>query len=432
MKLKNTVVQFSKLSAIAAFIPGVLLYYLFKVKSNQGLRMMIFILTVVYGLTMPYGEKSDFYAHKTMVSEVYFDMTFTTFFSDIINILTFELSSSSSDLYKHFISFISGAVFHSEVVFVLIVSIVYAYFFSGALALILDKLSFRNQRQKYVFVLLFLMFFINKNVEGITTVRTWTGLWVLCYSLLMYWKTKKHKYALMLLLPPLIHFAYFVIALPVYTLLVFGNRVRIVTIIFVASVALGQLKLDAVSKFFPDLSLLEQKTEQYSIDENSSALEKLESKAGKKERTFYKLLAVSGFFIYAIWVLISFVLFSKKLINSLSPMEQCFFLAGVLEISLSNVSGFNFALSNRSEIVGYTLLLIGLLSFLGRKGELFNFNKPIPMIFSLAYIGLSIPQLIYGLSFFLSKLSVFALFFPFVHAFSEDDFSVMDLIKTFV
>ena len=162
-------------------------------------------------------------------------MTFATFLSDLWHILTFQEASDSGirDLYKHVVSYFVGGVLGQPQLFFTVIAFVYGYFFTGSLLEIFRHVKWRHVN--YIVLGLAAMLFLVKNIEGVNTVRTWTGLWVLVYACLRYYDTKKARYALMMLLPPFIHFGYFVMVLPALAVLVLGNKPRAYAVIFVLS-----------------------------------------------------------------------------------------------------------------------------------------------------------------------------------------------------
>ena len=108
-----------------------------------------------------------------------------------------------------------------------------ATFFSGSMLFI-----FRNyelSKVNYIVLAFAVLLLLVKNVEGVNTVRTWTGLWVLVYGTLRYYETKKLKYILLMFLSPFIHFAYWVMILPAIVVLIFGNRILVYSVLFVLS-----------------------------------------------------------------------------------------------------------------------------------------------------------------------------------------------------
>src|SRR5688572_6498577 len=81
-----------------------------KARGFKTKRIVLIALIIVYGTTIPMGDRADGYRHKQMVYEEYLDMPWERFIDDAYRIVTLQISSSSADLYKHIISFISGSV----------------------------------------------------------------------------------------------------------------------------------------------------------------------------------------------------------------------------------------------------------------------------------------------------------------------------------
>ncbi|MEL7251686.1 MAG: hypothetical protein AAFO03_24900, partial [Bacteroidota bacterium] len=251
-------------------------------------RFLLILLIVIYGLTLPMTEAADGYRHQQMVINEYLDMGWDRFFSDLFKILTFEVSSSSRDVYKHIISFICGSLLQSPYLFFFFVSFVYGYFYSGVVIQLFRNFYIQKTAKGFIFWALVVLFFLNKNVEGIQTVRTWTGLWALFYGVFMYEHTQKKKYLLVMLFAPLIHFGYFVMAIPAYVVVFFGNYYRIIGIIFIISTLTSFVNLSLLRQVVPSASLAQQKLDGYGQEADQltaeARLEKIVNKSGRERR----------------------------------------------------------------------------------------------------------------------------------------------------
>lgn len=436
MNIKQNTYNFLILSL---FSP-VLVFYLFvKRKIKVYKRALLIILVMLYGVTIPMTHQADGYRHQKMVDDVYYYMSFETFIQDLINILSFEISSSSQDIYIHFVSYFTGGVLGMPFLFFYVISFIYGYFYSGVVLEIFKYVNnFRYKKSSFLFITIVMMFILNKNIEGIQTVRTWTGMWALFYFLIKYDSTKSKKYLFLLLtVPIMIHFGYAVMALPTYFALIFRNKARLFSIFFFISFFFT-FGISDISKYLPKSSLVDTKTAQYGLEkeevEGNVLYDKKESKSGiiNSERTWYKRLHMLGYFIYpkAFIVLIFFILNIPQ--NFMTSKEILLYSGGLLTITLSNVLSFISAASNRMEIIGFSFLLASLIMLLSRNTILYyELNKS--KFFKLTYALLLItflPQIIWWISFNLSQVSLYFIFAPFIPMFSDVNISAIDAFKS--
>lgn len=415
--------------------PLLVLVNMIKTRNIRGKRFLFTALVMIYGITLPLPKLADGFRHRQMVIDEYVGMSWSRFTDDFQKILSFEISSSSTDVYKHVISYISGGVFEAPFLFFLIVSSIYGYFYSGAILELFKNYRNSASSKGFLFWSFVLLFFLVKNAEGIQTVRTWTGAWILFYAVFMYTKTKKIKYVILLFFPPLIHFGYFIMALPAYLVILFGNRNTLWSVIFVLSTFLNFYDPNTLSSNFKGFSLIEQKFEQYERSEEEltgqAQLERLNQRI-KQERTWYKKLQVFGYFKWTMNFLMFILIFFRIPKKFMDRLEQRLFFVGVAMLASSNILFFIFAASNRMHIIGIMFVFASIILLFLRSKE-FNDYQRYHLRFRLlifAYFFLAIPQFIYLFSFFLSQISMYFIVSPLVPVlFPETNLAIIDVIK---
>jgi hypothetical protein len=244
----------------------------------------------VYGSTISLDFGNDGYRHLARVSDVYANMPFKQFIYEIFQILTFQATDSTAqDLYKHLLSYLCGAVLGMPFLFFPIVALVYGYFFSGSLLIVLK--NFYDKEKTWLIIGFTFLLILYESLEGINTVRTWTGMWVLVYASLKYYKTKQKKYLLLMFIPPFIHVAYFAMALPAYVVLIFGNRKLVYTIIFVLSSFVSFINPANVTDNLQETELGSSKSKAYGIEEEFNIDSKIEKFSTKKSALFNKSIS---------------------------------------------------------------------------------------------------------------------------------------------
>jgi len=421
---------------LSFFSPVFALFVLIKNKAIKEKRFLLTIIIVFYGITLPLTELSDGYRHQQNVINAYSDMSWSKFASDFVDIITFQVTDSSSDVYKHIISYLVGSLLQAPYLFFFVVSIVYGYFYSGVLLSIFEKFS--NQSISLHIIIFVVCFFFNRGPEGIQTVRTWTGLWILYYGFIKYIEHKHFKYLLLALATPLIHFGYFIMAIPSILILITRVKLKPLYFFFLLSTITNLYSNEDIPNDFKGYSLINLKFDQYERSEEEltqeAQLERLNQR-NKIERTWYKKLELSGYFKWLNNFLIYGVIFFGIGTRYMNNREKKILSAGVLTLTFANLLFFIFAVSNRMHIIGMSFVLGALLMMFFRSYE-FKLHlasrlrwKLFVLIFSVLYI----PKFIYSLSFLLSQTSLFVLFGPFIPIIDgEVNIALLDVIKIII
>jgi hypothetical protein len=402
---------FGALTSLIA--PVILLLSGINSKSEAYTRWVITLFFGIYGSTIRLYYASDGYRHREDVYEHYIGMSFAQFLDECVKIISFQITQSgTTDLYKHVLSFFLGSVLGIPELFFTVVALVYGYFFSGALIIILK--DFQKARKTLLFIGFFLVFFLTKNIEGVNTVRTWTALWVMMYAFLKYQISGGKKYILLLFTPPLIHFSYFIMIVPLIIFLVLGNRPYIYAIIFSASSLFSIANPPKAYENLAFTEFVEQKQAAYRIDEKQKVEEiiKNDTESGKR---FWKTYYNARFHVWAVTLLIIIILISKVYPLNQSIIERDLFSVGLLMFSFSNFVWFNPALSKRSAIIAILFTSTSYIMSLQRPSfvSIFDKNDLLRFTMYLALIAL-IPHILYNASTLIDFPSLYSIIFPFV------------------
>ena len=401
--------------------PAFLLLGAWKTSSQRYRHWLLTAFVTMYGATIsirydPTGQGADGVRHLLLVYDHYVGMTFATFLSDVWNILTFQVASDNGirDLYKHVVSYFVGGVLGQPQLFFTVIAFVYGYFFTGSLLEIFRHVKWRHLN--YVVLGLAAMLFLVKNIEGVNTVRTWTGLWVLVYACLRYYDTKKARYAFMMLLPPFIHFGYFAMVLPALAVFVLGNKPRAYAVIFV---------LSSVTTFINpgDIVDVVSTTERgaaavagYYIEEQATFEDRVASARSVGGR-WWNSIRFLGVQKWALNVLVYTLLAAGIYFSLMSYRQKSLFSVGLLTLAFSNATWFFFAVSNRSWLIGCVFILASFIMARTDPNTGPRLIKQVPPYYKWGVnfsLLLFFPFFLYNLSTILDYPSVFMFVAPFV------------------
>lgn len=392
-------------------------------------RYLLIVFITIYGSIITISEGNDGYRHWQNVYLYYLDMPFTKFLAQIGDILLFKFNPEvKGDLYIHVLSYFTGTLLQLPGLFFVFVSFVYAYFFAGSMV----KLFYLT-REKVGFSWLFygfaLVFILWKNIEGINTVRTWTGLWILFYACLSYYQTKKWKYILLMFVPPLVHIGFFVMAIPAWIVLVFGVRRKAYIVVFAFSFVATVFSPQTVNQELQETEVGANKVQAYSVEQEATSEEISEAYSSS---TWYKRFYKLGFQTWAVNLLaFAFIIFLVYR-NVMTPLESSLFSIGLLSIALSNSAWFLYALASRSSLVA-GLFILATVVLLWRRGcftpAYFN-NKRYLKAAMVISLWLLVPFIFYKLADMIYYININMVAFPFIPWFTDKlDMSIREFIS---
>jgi len=401
--------------------PVFLLVAAWRTNSAKYRHWLLTAFVTMYGATIliqydPTGEGSDGVRHLLLVYEHYVGMSFTQFVEDIWYILTFQEASARGvkDLYKHLVSYFVGGLLGVPQLFFTVIAFVYGYFFTGSFLEIFKHVKWR--KVNYVVLAFIALLFLVKNIEGVNTVRTWTGLWVLVYACLKFYDTKNKRYIYLMLLPPLIHFGYFLMVLPALAVLLFGNRPKIYAILFVVS--------SATTIFNPgDMVDIVETTERgaaavnsYLVEERQTLQERAEWALNLQGR-WYRDFQFLGVQKWALNLLIYLLLAAGIYFTVMNYRQKTLFSIGLMTLAFSNMTWFLYAVSNRSWIIGCVFILAAFVMTRTDPATAPRLLRVAPKYYPLGLhfcLLLFIPYFLYNLSILVDYISLFMFVAPFL------------------
>jgi hypothetical protein len=306
-----------------------------------------------------------------------------------------------------------GGVLGAPWLFWPVIATVYGYFFTGSMLII-----FRDWgRAKMPLITLFLIatFFLFKNIEGVNTVRTWTGLWVLVYACLQYYQTRKLRYLVLMAMPPFIHFGYFIMALPAYAVLLLGNRVLLYSILFAASSFTTFINPGQMTEVIATTELGAEKLGGYYRDSTVSGEQRFEQQTAAGNR-IWRALEKAGVQKWALLAFVYTLLIGGVYHLRMDYFEKRIFSIGLLMITLSNSTWYLYAVSNRSWIIGAVFLFAAFVMWRlrsARDGEGVPRNQLYKIGLHVSAV-LFVPYFLYNLSTFFDYPSIYLLGLPIV------------------
>jgi hypothetical protein len=414
------------------FSPLLSLYLGLKDSDGYYKRWVLILFITVYGSIIFLHPGTDGYVHQNRVYEQYVNMDFGLFLRYCFDIVVLKTTAVQTDLYIHFVSFLTGRILGSPNLFFVVVSFVFGYFYSGSLFKVIKLLpGFKYNWLFYGFISIFLVW---KSIEGINTVRTWTGLWVLFYAVISFYETKKIKYFLLMLLPPYIHVGYYVMAIPAWLVTVGGSWPKAYSVIFLLSFSFNAVNPQSVTEQFEKTEVGAQKVKGYYVEEKETSEDKL-SNSLDRGSTWYKASAKAGVQTWAINILAVILIIRGHYINKMTLIEAKLFGIGILTQALSSFSWFIYALHNRTAVIAGVFILASFI-MMAQRGGFNSKDKGLPKLekylFTLVFLGL-VPFFILKISELGEYLSLFLISLPgLIWIASDINMSIKDGFKALI
>jgi hypothetical protein len=409
--------------------PVIGLYFGLKDSSRKVKKALLIIFITIYGtvIFLPHGV--DGIVHEDNVYSHYVEMSFEKFIYELTGILIFERrGAAQEDVYIHVLSYFVGGVLGMPQLFFTFVSFIYAYFFIGSIFRVIDlNPSFKYKYAFYGFLIVFVLW---KGIEGINTVRTWTGLWVLFYACISYYQTKKVKYALLMFAAPLCHFGYFIMALPAWGVLVMGVRKYLYSVIFLLSFFFNLINPESAKTELEETNeIAAGSVNSYSVEEQASIDDKIEITQGL---SWYRQLFKIGIQNYATAFLGVVLIIGGYFFNKMNEVEANIFSIGILTKALSSSTWFLFALSNRSAVIAGIFVMAAFILVAQRgalKSKFEKGGKVENIAFHLTFFAL-VPMIFIKFAELTELASVFLFVTPFVEWVMTDvNISIKDAVK---
>ena len=312
--------------------------------------------------------------------------------------------------------------------FFIFVGFIYAYFFSGSILKVLKLLP--DSYTSYLFYAFAAIFVLYKNVEGINTVRTWTGMWILFYGAINYFETKKLKYLLLCFVPPLIHLGYFIMAVPAWIVLVLGNRFKWLFIIIYCISFFTSLPQSRILAASEENEVIEGRVSGYYVEDP----DQFKERKFNDNTAIYQRYRKMGVQRIGIQILIFSFILGGVYFGGMNKVESGLFSIGIMTLALSNWTTFLFALNSRSGLIGIVFVLASIVLLLKRGYFHFSPNRfnNFQQIALFVSILLFIPFVLTQISNLLFFSSMFIIALPFVPWVLDVNISMREFLGYFI
>lgn len=402
-------------------------------KSKQltlnGKKWLLIIFITIFGSVLNTKTKGgDGVDMQELVKNHYTEKSITQFSSELYQLIRLKpVENTQNDVFLHVLGYFVGSVLSMPEALFLFVGFIYAFFYVGTIFYAIRLMGERPWA--WIVIALFSAFIAWKTIHDLQYIRTWTGLYVLTFASLGYFHKKQHRFLLLLLLSPCFHFGYTVMVLPVWAVIIFGNRKILYAVLFTLSFSTQLIPEAFIVNQLNKVPLGAGNVKTYYTDPSEVDKSKvnIDSNTGKNNVRFYMAyvntnLHYLGFTIIAFSIIASGIYFNK-----MNFIEASIFSTGLLGEFLSNTTFFISALHNRMGVVAASFILLSATLVMSRNFKDFKFNY---LIKSYTYLGmwggfaLFFPVFIWKLAGFIGWASFFLLFFPFIPWLSDINFSI--------
>jgi len=389
--------------------------------------VLIFLITL-FGATINL-QTSDGYVLKQYLYWHYIGISFDQWLFELKEILLFSPEyGTKGDVFSHVMSYLVGHVLRMPEQYFLFVSFVYAYFFVSAM----DKLLRWDRQRKFsmLFWVILINFIAYRFIDNMQTVRTWTGLWVLFYGAVGYYQERKKKYLAVMLMAPLFHVAYFLIALPAYVV-VFLRRIGTGPSFLIVLYSLSffvNIDQTEVIQQLETTELGAQKVKGYYYEnEAESSLLKTDESSNLYTR-YGKFWSLPNAPHFLAWAIILGGLFSKR---KMTELEIGLFSTGILMAILANLIDFIPTFSIRTMAnAGIYITATSMLLVLRYETGLLFWPVRARALICLSLLTF-VPYIIYTLANMLQFTSVFMIIMPIAGLFPDFNLSLREFIRVF-
>lgn len=406
--------------------PALGLYFALREHNLLLKKWIIVIFITIFGSTIVLPLGSDGAAYIEFIDLYYLNMSFSEFLDGLNSLINLSPEYyQKGDPYIHIISYISGGIFQSSRMLFVIVSFIYAYFYTSSLLKVFYKFRIKKNTIPIIFFGVVLVFW--EGIEGVNTIRTWTGAWVLFYSSMSYFETKKTKYLILIALTPLIHFAYLLISVAVWIVVLYKSRSKIYIALYIISFLFTINTGSFMSQVSESSELASGRVEAY--DRGEDYYSELREKQQAQTNWYVNLGTTLRY--NAIHILLIVFLIQGNYFKSMTRLETNLVSVAILMVALANLGSFIPAVYSRTMrnagiyVLAVTVMLLIDNRFYINKyaRQLLDFTLIIIMIFLTIFLVYKFIELSY-------YLSVFILFNPMaVWLFKEENIPLRDFFR---
>ena len=219
-------------------------------KSSWG-KNIFWAFVAFYGMSFAIGAESQNSDIVRYVAEVEYLHGMQMSLGDAVD---YYRESGEVDILRTFIAITVSRFTDNQAILTLIYGLIFGFFYSRNLWYILGRLK-GNIRP--VTVLLFICFFLVIPMWNITTFRMWTAAHIFIYGALPYLFEKKSRGLIIASLSILVHFSFIIPVAVLYAYSLFGNRLMLYFIFFIATFFVAEINLNVfnnlVESYAPEI-----------------------------------------------------------------------------------------------------------------------------------------------------------------------------------
>ncbi len=402
---------------------------------NQKIARGILILfSGIFGGFMLFLLGQDGERHGANVAIHYDKLSFGAFLNETSNILLLQgAEGAKGDIYIHALSFIVSRFTTDPRLLFLLVGLIFGFFYIKGIGRIYDMVK---PLKGWLIFVLFTFFIFWKGLEGINTVRTWTGAWIYFYGATSYFITRKNKYIWLVLCTPFVHFVYLLYILPFLGYLVLGNRPRVYLSILILSFFLqgSGLIQNSIGLIGPETDFAQRKVSLYAKTDEESMQEYQDKKDERLKSANFLKSNYNDFTQISITILFCYILYRTRYYTS--KLKKQDYLAGLLGagtlmLSLGNLFSFIPAARNRMMILFGIFAIASIILVLNRKD--FQLKTVTDYFLEKSFLVLLVLSTLFVTLFKISEISeledIRILLPLFTYLFFDNAYSIKEFIK---
>lgn len=398
--------------AASMVFPPILISELWANRSEKYKQWLIAAVFVIFGATLVPGS-ADVARQIWAIEYVFGTMSFTNFVDDLFRVLTFRMTEANTrDPYLHITGYFFGGVLGLPQLWLPAMAGVYGYFFGGSVLHVLRH--FKLAKSNYVLIALAVTFLLILALTGLQNTRTGIGAWILVYSCLKYYESRRLRYLFLMLTPPFFHSGFWLMALPAWFVLAFGSRPVLYSTLLIVSSFTNVLPVDTVSQQLSRTERGEFWVHWYSREEQTDAVERFMDR--RETTNWYNAYRQAGFHRWAPIVLAIVLIATGVYKTGMNRFQRRILSVGILTMAFSNMTWFLSAVHNRSLIIANLFILAAFLMARYHPETSAAFRNLPPYYRWGLYLTvlLYFPQILFNLSVTLDRLSVFMFALPFL------------------
>ena len=402
---------------IAAFFvsPVLLLWIIFKCRSEKLSRIAITLFCVAFGLTMEMGNStSDGIRHIARVEYYYMDMGWSQFLSELGQIFLLKGTPAPVfDPFIHIISFLAGGVAQQPLLLYALSGLVFGWFFSGTVLIALRNLKWA--KVTYILAFVIALALLLRGIQYIQSIRMWTGMWIVLYGAFSYCIDRRKSGLVTILFAPLVHFAYLVIVPVILAAILFRKKRKLITWVFLATAVFSFDLRPATMVDFESSELLESRASYVKEDSDVSAFSEFASRA---QSTSLHNAATRAGVPKIGYSLFAAVLLLSGFTRGLRAHQKDIVFVSIAVLAFSNLSFGIPAIPGRTTLIAANSLLLAYIYVRTSSGQrrftrtpwesgLYKFGTNVSFLFMF-------PMLLFSLSVITHYFSMYMFALPFL------------------